>query len=534
MLVHILPYVKQKYPLILLLLAFRLFPCQSIAQPLAAGQKKFVGNVVSNGFSIRADFPTYWNQVTAENAGKWGNVESSPGVYNWTALDNIYTYAVNNGYPYKHHTLVWGQQQPAFLGSLDSAQQYQEIVNWFVESGNRYLSATFVDVVNEPLHAPPTYAQALGGSGVTGWDWVIRAFELAREHWRFRKLHLNEYSVINDNSANAQFLQIINLLKTRGLIDGIGVQCHRFEIESPSLTTLRNNLNNLAATGLPVYITEFDLGNYGNSGVPNDSVQLALYKQRFPVLWEHPGVKGMTLWGYAQGEMWQTTAYLVRSNTTERPSMVWLRKYLATPLPPLLVAPLGATGVPRNPVLIWQKPPLADSYRIQIATDTFFTSVVADSSTTDTLMQSYPLGSNTKFYWRASASNDSGVSSYSVAGSFTTGDQIVSVEESGGLPAEFALYQNYPNPFNPATVIKYFVPQVSVRQDNILENANLRYISLRVYNPLGQLVATLVDAAQAPGEHRVMWDASIVPGGVYFYRLQAGGFTHVKKMIIIR
>ena len=98
-----------------------LFNVSLFSQPLAEGQNKFLGNIIGNGNNIHSNFETYWNQVSPENAGKWGSVESSAGNYNWSQLDNIYNYAINHGFPYKHHTLIWGAQQPTFLNSLDSA-----------------------------------------------------------------------------------------------------------------------------------------------------------------------------------------------------------------------------------------------------------------------------------------------------------------------------------------------------------------------------------------------------------------------------
>jgi endo-1,4-beta-xylanase len=499
-----------------------IIPLTANSQPMAFGQKKYVGNVIRDGNNIRADFPTYWNQVTAENAGKWENVESSQGVYNWTQLDNIYNYAISHGYPYRHHTLVWGQQQPAFLSGLDSAQQYQEIVNWFDQSGQRYLSASFCDVVNEPLHSVPVYAQALGGSGTTGWDWVIKAFELARTYWPYRKLHLNEYGIINDGSANAQFIQIINLLKDRGLIDGIGVQGHRFEVESPSPATLKSNLDNLAATGLPVYITEFDLGNLGNSGTPNDSVQLALYQAKFTVIWEHPGVVGITLWGYVEGYIWQTTTYLLRSNGTERPALQWLRRYLATPLPPELVSPVGTTDVPRNPVLIWKPSRLASSYRLQVGISSLFSTTLVDTEVTDTIVHfSAVLEANTLYYWRISAANDSGVSAYSAIAHFTTGEQIVAVGESGEIPDAVYLAQNYPNPFNPSTTIEFSLP----------ERTNIRLVLVDV---CGQIVKEIAAGNYKAGTHKVDMDRFGLASGIYFYRLETGRFIAVKKLVLIK
>lgn len=94
--------------LALLICLIGLLPIHSFAQALAKGQSKFLGNVISDGNAIRSDFTKYWNQVTAEDAGKWQSVEYSQDVYKWTELDNIYDYAICNSFPYKHHALVWG------------------------------------------------------------------------------------------------------------------------------------------------------------------------------------------------------------------------------------------------------------------------------------------------------------------------------------------------------------------------------------------------------------------------------------------
>jgi endo-1,4-beta-xylanase len=196
--------------------------------------------------------------------------------------------------------------------------------------GNRYTAMDMIDVVNEPLlgHNPATYRAALGGAGSTGWDWVIWAFQKARQYIPHTKLLLNDYGIINDNSATTSYLQIINLLKDRGLIDGIGVQGHRFELESADTNVIKSNLDRLAATGLPVYISEFDLGNLGNAGTPDDNQQLQLYQKIFPILWRHPGVKGITMWDYLEGQTWQTTCYLVRADGTARPALLWLAQYV--------------------------------------------------------------------------------------------------------------------------------------------------------------------------------------------------------------
>jgi len=93
------------------------------------------------------------------------------------------------------------------------------------------------------------------------------------------------------------------------------------------------------------------------------------------------------------------------------------------------------------------------------------------------------------------------------------------VWESGGIPVEFALGQNYPNPFNPTTQIDFAVPEKS-------------YISLKVYNPLGQTIATLAEGEYGAGNYSVNFDAANLSSGVYFYRLQGSTFTKTGKMIL--
>lgn len=88
-------------------------------------------------------------------------------------------------------------------------------------------------------------------------------------------------------------------------------------------------------------------------------------------------------------------------------------------------------------------------------------------------------------------------------------------------PARFELLQNSPNPFNPATVINYQLPFH-------------KHVTLKVYDLLGQEMATLVDGAEEPGFKSAMFDASNLPSGVYIYRLEAGGFVTAKKLLLLR
>jgi hypothetical protein len=99
-------------------------------------------------------------------------------------------------------------------------------------------------------------------------------------------------------------------------------------------------------------------------------------------------------------------------------------------------------------------------------------------------------------------------------------DLVTSV--GGGItPTEFALHNNYPNPFNPSTTIGFDIPVAG-------------HALLEVFNTLGERVATLVDETKHPGRYTVSFDASRQSSGLYFYRLRAGSFTAVLRMMLTK
>ena len=89
------------------------------------------------------------------------------------------------------------------------------------------------------------------------------------------------------------------------------------------------------------------------------------------------------------------------------------------------------------------------------------------------------------------------------------------------LSSTFRLYQNYPNPFNPTTTIEFDLPKTSG-------------VSLKIYNILGEEVATLLSASLLSGFHSVEWDASHMASGVYLYRLEVGNYAETRKMVLMR
>lgn len=306
--------------------------------PIATGKWKFLGNVHSA--SQLENFADYWNQVTPENSGKWGSVEGTRDSMNWTGLDAAYDFAKENGFPFRMHIMVWGAQQPGWINDLSPTEQREEIEEWFAAVAERYEDIDYLEVVNEPIHQAPdggdtgvvsgraNYIDALGGKGESGWDWIITSFELARQYFPDTPLVINEYGIIGNAARVDDYLEIVDLLLERDLLDVIAFQAHAFST-STTAEVLKANLDTLATRGLPIMITEMDVDG-GTSENLNDQVHLSGFQKIFPVFWDHPSVIGVTLWGFRPG-MWRSDqgAYLVLNNGAERPAMTWMQDYVA-------------------------------------------------------------------------------------------------------------------------------------------------------------------------------------------------------------
>ena len=109
-------------------------------------------------------------------------------------------------------------------------------------------------------------------------------------------------------------------------------------------------------------------------------------------------------------------------------------------------------------------------------------------------------------------------------------DKIAWYENSGSvgvesisneIPSEFNLNQNYPNPFNPATIIRFSIPEES-------------FVRIKVFNTLGEEITTLINENIVAGNYEVEFDASKLPSGIYFYKLQSETFIEAKKMVFMK
>ena len=296
---------------------------------LSANPDKFLGNITTRG-NVEAggglpQYYTLWNQITCENESKWASVEGTRGVFNWSGADRAFNYAQQHGFTHKFHALVWGAQYPGWLESLSPKQRFNAIINWFNHAKDQYDALPMIDVVNEAIgmhqDGNPMMKESLGGGGKTGYDWLIKAFDMAYERWPDAILIYNDYNSFTWDLDN--YIELVSTLRNAGApIDAYGNQSH--DVSNISVSNLQNAMKKQQdALKMPMFITELDID------IASDAQQKKQYENIFPLMWEADYCAGVTLWGYVHGATWVSNSGLYK-NGKERPAMTWLKDYIAS------------------------------------------------------------------------------------------------------------------------------------------------------------------------------------------------------------
>ena len=308
---------------------------------LSSNPYKFLGNIttrynVDAGGGVPAYY-TLWNQITCENESKWSSVEGTRGSFNW-GCDKAFDYAKKNNFTYKFHALVWGAQYPNWLSNLSTKERFSALTNWFNKAKSKYNTLPMIDVVNEAVgmhqQGNPMMKETLGGGGKTGFDWLIKAFEMAYERWPDAILIYNDYNSFQHDVDN--YITLVQTLRDAGApIDAYGNQSH--DVNDINKTTLSSVMKKQQdALQMPMFITELDID------IEDDAKQKAQYQNVLPLMWEAPYCAGVTLWGYIHGATWVSNSGLYK-NGKERSAMTWIKEYMATDAAKNAVSPLPGT-----------------------------------------------------------------------------------------------------------------------------------------------------------------------------------------------
>ncbi len=315
------------------LLCGMFFYPQIVKAQLSSNPDKFLGNITTGNNQVDwggvEPFRSLWNQITPENATKWDACEPSRKNFTFGGADVSANYAKKWGFPFKFHTLIWGAQYPSWVNNLSTTEQTKAITEWFDGVKAHYPNLEIIDVVNEAIagHQPAPYRAALGGEGKTGYDWIIKAFEMAHERWPDAILVYNDFNTFRWQKT--EFIDLVRTLRDAGApIDAYGCQSH--DLTDMGVDDFKSAMTEIQnALKMPMYSTEYDIGTN------NDALQEQRYKEQIPYMWEADYCAGVTLWGYVYGQTWtgnekdgtRGNSGIIRDGE-DRPAMTWLRSYM--------------------------------------------------------------------------------------------------------------------------------------------------------------------------------------------------------------
>ncbi|MFI2779355.1 endo-1,4-beta-xylanase [Streptomyces sp. ALB3] len=267
----------------------------------AAQSGRYFGTAIASGRLNDSTYTTIaareFNSVTAENEMKIDATEPQRGQFNFTAADRVYNWAVQNGKQVRGHTLAWHSQQPGWMQSLSGSALRQAMTNHINGVMAHYKGKIAQwDVVNEAFADGSSGARRDSNLQRSGNDWIEVAFRAARAADPSAKLCYNDYNVEDWTWAKTQAMySMVRDFKQRGVpIDCVGFQSH-FNSGSPYNSNFRTTLQNFAALGVDVAITELDI--QGASGttyanVANDCLAV-------------PRCLGITVWGVRDTDSWR-------------------------------------------------------------------------------------------------------------------------------------------------------------------------------------------------------------------------------------
>jgi endo-1,4-beta-xylanase len=268
----------------------------------AAQHGRYFGTAIASGRLGDSAYTSIanreFNSVTAENEMKIDATEPQRGQFNFTSADRVFNWATQNGKQVRGHTLAWHSQQPSWMQSLSGSTLRQAMIDHINGVMGHYKGKIAQwDVVNEAFADGSSGARRDSNLQRTGNDWIEVAFRTARAADPAAKLCYNDYNVENWTWAKTQAMyNMVKDFKQRGVpIDCVGFQSH-FNSGSPYNSNFRTTLQNFAALGVDVAITELDIQGASSTtyaSVVNDCLAVSR-------------CLGITVWGVRDSDSWRS------------------------------------------------------------------------------------------------------------------------------------------------------------------------------------------------------------------------------------
>jgi endo-1,4-beta-xylanase len=264
----------------------------------------------------------FWEGVT-ENAFKWPEYEHKKNKPNRKYLKEYTDFALKHGWTLRGHALEWGIEKYGFdqhWARQGSCEEYRKHLKNRIDRDLKEYKGLFqeYDVWNEVFHEPAIFNRC-------GWDLLDSSF-----HWAHRAdptavLYVNEYQVVSSGGTETYF-EIIKGLLDRGVpVQGIGVQCH-FNGKKIIPALIKSRLDRLGELGLPIKVTEFDIGDHIEGLGVSEEEQAILMERFIRTAFSHPKVQGLLFWGFWDNRHWLKNGGIFRADRSPKPAVAAIKK----------------------------------------------------------------------------------------------------------------------------------------------------------------------------------------------------------------
>jgi endo-1,4-beta-xylanase len=245
-----------------------------------------------------------FNYVTCENEMKWDQLQPQKGQFSWGAADQIVKFATDNNMKVKGHTLVWYNQLPQWVQSLNSESAVRDAMTSHIKGVMQHYKGKIAvwDVVNEAVSIEGTSYRDCPFYKYLGKTYIDEAFKIAREVDPTVKLY-NDYDDEGMNPKSDFVYELLKGLKERGVpIDGVGMQMHYGKPNAPfTIAELKTNLKRLTDLGLEVVFSEMDV--HRCTGM-TEAEQVTMYHDLVAACVGEPLCKAVTFWGITDKYSW--------------------------------------------------------------------------------------------------------------------------------------------------------------------------------------------------------------------------------------
>ncbi|KAF5374299.1 hypothetical protein D9758_004587 [Tetrapyrgos nigripes] len=258
---------------------------------------------------------TNFNAATESNACKWEVIEPSQNSFQWDACDYTANWITSRGGKFRGHTLVWHSQLAPWVNNLKGTAVDSAMKNHITTIMKRYVGKAYHwDVVNEALNDDGSLRNSVFSQQL-GSDFITKAFTYARAADPNAKLYYNDYNLEFSGAKQDAAVKLVTDLKSKGLIDGVGLQGHFDVGKIPS--NLQSTVQRFANTGVEVAFTELDIGTFTQDFTQQAKDYAAVTTACVTV----PNCVGITVGGIRDNESpsWRVGQYTLLFSETYQP-----------------------------------------------------------------------------------------------------------------------------------------------------------------------------------------------------------------------